>query len=284
MEQTRRDRRRALWLWILATLALAFLISALFITYFSSGVAKMRYEQARLVRQNLQLQEQIARKKEFYKHIRDRIHEAQVEIGEEGQKRDLRGLKRFLSRMGEVQKEVVVTALPHGYPADVSRISSAFGYRIHPIYHDRRFHRGIDFPGKIGIPVRATADGIVKMAESTDGGYGNVVKITHNFGFETIYGHMLSNLQVHKGDFIKRGTVIGYLGNTGLSTGPHLHYEVRYLGMAIDPAPFLKLDAQNFPEHALASFRIYWRPLIAAILESFRQSERLHVTKRKKGS
>ena len=238
-EIRKKNSRRLFWLAGLTVLALSFLISALFITFFSSNVAQMRSEQIHLIRQNSLLQKRIEEKKAFYETIRDRITEAQEEIGERGGLGSQKGLRRLLKRLGANERKVILSALPHGYPSLANRVTSVFGYRIHPILHKKRFHRGIDFAGPVGTPIVATADGIVKMAEFNNEGYGNVVKIVHNFGFETIYGHMLADLKVKKGEFVKRGAVIGYLGNTGLSTGPHLHYEIKYLGLAIDPKPFL---------------------------------------------
>ncbi len=276
-EIRQRNKRRLFWLAILTILALSFLISALFITFFSSSVAQMRGEQIRLLQQNRILQKEIEEKKAFYESIRDRISEAQEEIGEKGAVGPQKGLKNLLKRLGTNERKLILDALPHGYPSLANRVTSVFGYRIHPILHQKRFHRGIDFAGAVGTPIVATADGIVKMAEFNNEGYGNVVKIMHNFGFETIYGHMLDDLKVSKGEYVKRGTVIGYLGNTGLSTGPHLHYEIKYLGLAIDPKPFLRWNLRRFDSLFQFQSRIYWRPLIAAILDSFSRSGALHL-------
>jgi murein DD-endopeptidase MepM/ murein hydrolase activator NlpD len=100
-------------------------------------------------------------------------------------------------------------------------------------------HEGIDFAGPVGKPILATAQGVVVNAEYS-GGYGNQVKIDHGYGYETLYAH-LSELEVKIGDRVERGDVLGYLGNTGRSSGPHLHYGVYRNGRAVNPRYYLKL-------------------------------------------
>ena len=121
------------------------------------------------------------------------------------------------------------------------RISSGFGYRMHPIKQRRIFHDGLDFAtGKVGPGVYATGDGEVEKVRYNFFGYGNEVVINHGFGYKTRYAH-LKDIDVKKGQKIKRGEQIGTVGNTGQSTGPHLHYEVLYKTKPIDPAPFMDL-------------------------------------------
>ena len=112
-------------------------------------------------------------------------------------------------------------------------ISSGFGTRLHPVYKVYRHHDGLDFSAKRGTPIYATADGIVRYVGKM-GGYGKMVIIDHKYGFETRYGHM-NKWVVRKGQRVKRGEKIGEVGNTGISTAPHLHYEVRFKGKAVNP-------------------------------------------------
>lgn len=121
------------------------------------------------------------------------------------------------------------------------RISSGFGYRMHPIKQRRIFHDGLDFAtGKVGPGVYATGDGEVEKVRYNFFGYGNEVVINHGFGYKTRYAH-LKDIDVKKGQKVKRGEQLGTVGNTGQSTGPHLHYEVLYKTKPIDPAPFMDL-------------------------------------------
>ena len=113
-------------------------------------------------------------------------------------------------------------------------VSSRFGMRHHPILHTRRFHRGVDLKAASGTPVRASADGRAVFA-GWSGGYGRQVRIGHGKGLSTSYSHM-SRIAVAPGAFVRRGQVIGYVGSSGLSTGPHLHYEVYRNGRPVNPA------------------------------------------------
>lgn len=115
-------------------------------------------------------------------------------------------------------------------------VSSSYGYRMHPIYKTKKFHAGMDFTGAIGTPIYATGNGTV-IKSQFEKGYGRHVVIDHGFNFKTVYAHM-NEATVKKGQKVKRGDLIGYIGNTGLSTGPHLHYEVRKNDKPLDPVNF----------------------------------------------
>jgi len=124
---------------------------------------------------------------------------------------------------------------------DLNRIASGFGYRIDPVYKTTKFHAGLDFSAPQGTPIYATADGTVTTAGNTGNGYGNHVIINHGYGYETLFGHMV-RVKVRNGETVKRGEVIGWVGSTGKSTGPHCHYEVHKYGTKIDPIYFFYND------------------------------------------
>lgn len=113
---------------------------------------------------------------------------------------------------------------------------SGFGYRIHPVYKIRKFHAGLDFPARVGTAIQAPGDGVV-VETGWHNGYGNCVKVSHGYGYETLYGHM-SKICVTVGQHLTKGQKIGEVGDTGLSTAPHLHYEVHYKGNPINPINF----------------------------------------------
>ena len=123
---------------------------------------------------------------------------------------------------------------------DLTRIASGYGYRIHPIYGIPKMHNGLDFTATQGIPIYATGDGIVKNAEFGSG-FGNNIIINHGYGYETLYGHLV-RMKVRSGQRVKRGEVIGWVGSTGASTGPHCHYEVHINGRPVDPVYFFYND------------------------------------------
>ena len=125
---------------------------------------------------------------------------------------------------------------------DLKRIASGFGYRIHPIYKVPKMHAGIDFTAATGTPIYATGDGkVLRRPKRGGSGYGKYVVIDHGYGYESLYAHM-SVVNVRPGQAVKRGEIIGRVGNTGLSTAPHLHYEVHRNGKKINPINFFFND------------------------------------------
>jgi murein DD-endopeptidase MepM/ murein hydrolase activator NlpD len=141
-------------------------------------------------------------------------------------------------------KEQLLSHTPAIQPVsnkDLNRIASGFGYRIDPVYKTTKMHEGLDFAAPHGTPIYATADGTITTAGSTGNGYGNHVVINHGYGYETLYGHMV-RVKVSAGETVKRGQVIGWVGSTGKSSGPHLHYEVHKNNQKIDPIYFFYND------------------------------------------
>ena len=141
-------------------------------------------------------------------------------------------------------KQKLLSSIPAIQPVsnkDLKQIASGFGYRIDPVYKVTKFHAGLDFAAPQGTPIYATADGRVRSSGMDNGGYGNHVIIDHGYGYETLYGHMV-RIKVRAGNSIKRGELIGWVGNTGKSTGPHCHYEVHRKGTPVDPIYFFYND------------------------------------------
>lgn len=137
-------------------------------------------------------------------------------------------------------KEEMLACIPAIQPIsnnDLKRTASGWGYRIHPIYKIRKFHYGMDFTAPTGTEIYATGDGTIDILESSKRGYGNKIIINHGFGYKTLYAHM-NKFNVQKGQKVKRGDVIGYVGNSGLSTAPHLHYEVWLNGKKVNPVNY----------------------------------------------
>lgn len=139
-------------------------------------------------------------------------------------------------------KQRMLASIPSIKPVREDRLQksmnvlSGFGYRIHPVYKVRKFHEGVDFPARVGTAIQATGDGVVKEA-GWHQGYGKCVRISHGYGYETWYAHM-SSINVRAGEKVKKGQKIGAVGDTGLSTAPHLHYEVHYKGQPVNPINF----------------------------------------------
>lgn len=136
-----------------------------------------------------------------------------------------------------LQNSVLKDMLPNSKPVDAAYRSSSYGWRIDPFTGYKAFHEGLDFPAMTGDKIRAAADGIVTAAVHTPA-YGNLIKLSHGAGLETRYAHALKWV-VETGDRVVKGQVIGLVGSTGRSTGPHLHYEIRLNGNPLDPRKYL---------------------------------------------
>ena len=162
-------------------------------------------------------------------------------------------------------KDKMMACIPAIQPIsnkDLTRFGSPFGYRMHPIRHVVRMHTGIDLTAPTGTPVYASGDGVIVRADANASGYGNHIRISHGYGYITLYGH-LSKINVKVGQKVKRGDIIGLVGSTGLSTSPHLHYEVRINNKPVNPVNFYYNDLsdkeyeQMIKESANANTHIY---------------------------
>lgn len=141
-------------------------------------------------------------------------------------------------------KSEMLAAIPAIQPIsnqNLTRVASGFGDRIHPIYKTKKIHTGMDFTAPKGTEIYTTGNGVISEAKYSKRGYGNHVVIDHGYGYNTLYAHM-KNLSVRVGQKVKRGEVIGYVGNSGSSVGPHLHYEVIKNGIKINPINFYYND------------------------------------------
>lgn len=149
-------------------------------------------------------------------------------------------------------QEAKLASIPAIQPVSnkqLNRIASGFGMRIDPVYGTPKMHRGLDFTAPQGTPIYATGDGTVRIAGRMEGGFGNYVKINHGYGYETLYAHMV-RIKVRPGQRVKRGEVIGWVGSTGKSTGPHCHYEVHINGQEVNPVYFFynDLNAEEYDQ------------------------------------
>ena len=152
-----------------------------------------------------------------------------------GQSRSVDEIERLAENKAEL-----IEAIPSIQPIknqDLTRMASGYGYRTDPFTKKRRFHYGMDFSARKGTPIYATGNGVVKRADNRSSGYGRHIRIDHGFGYISLYAH-LSKYNVRRGQRVKRGDIIGYVGNTGRSVGPHLHYEIFKDKKKINPLNF----------------------------------------------
>jgi murein DD-endopeptidase MepM/ murein hydrolase activator NlpD len=170
-----------------------------------------------------------------------------------------------LTKQTSQERAKLLRLIPSGSPIEYHGITSKFGYRTHPTLHKREFHRGSDMKAKLNTPVYAPADGVVEWAGyHKKSGFGYLVILQHNYGFKTYYAH-LKKVAVKSGTFVKKGDLIAYTGNSGMSNGPHLHYEIRFLQRPLNPFWFIKWTQENYYQIFEKEKKVPWEALIEAL-------------------
>ncbi|WP_428775035.1 M23 family metallopeptidase [Vibrio sp.] len=173
---------------------------------------------------------------------------------------------------------VMLTQIPSGPPVHNARISSGYGKRKHPVTGKQKFHRGQDFAVNTGTKIYAPADGVVEVTRPSNKGSGNFLRLQHSYGFSSSYSHM-KKFAVKSGEFVQKGDLIGYSGNSGLSSGPHLHYEIRFVGRALDPRPFVDWGVNDFDTIFSKVRGIRWESLVNKV--ELRVSNQLQLSSQK---
>ena len=233
-----------------------------------SGVAKALLE---LKESNIDLQESMQTtkdslqlKKKELGELSDSLSEIEVLIGLKPLPETSIKERVSATKIDSQHRAVLMQLVPNGSPIEYKGITSKFGYRTHPTLNKREYHRGTDMRSKMKTPVYATADGIVEWSGMhKSSGFGRLVILEHFHGFKTYYGH-LNKTVVKSGTFVKKGTLIAYTGNSGMSNGPHLHYEIRFIHRAVNPYWFIKWTQQNYDEIFTKEKKIPWQSLITA--------------------
>lgn len=154
--------------------------------------------------------------------------------------------------------------IPNSAPMSYERVSSSFGRRVHPVSGKSHTHTGIDLTCPVGEKIYAPADGVVETVRPSDKGFGNFLTIRHAFGFMSSYAH-LHQFKARSGQFVNKGDLIATCGNSGISTGPHLHYEIRFLGRALNPQYSIDWTPENFDYMFEKEKRVNWAPLVQMV-------------------
>jgi len=163
------------------------------------------------------------------------------------------------------ERSLIFDIIPNGSPIEYQGITSKFGYRIHPMLGTRELHKGTDMKAKLFTEVYATANGVVEYAGyHRESGYGRLIIIDNGYGFKTYFAH-LGKINVKHGEVVKKGDLIGLTGNSGLSNGPHLHYEIRFMQRALNPFWFVKWTMGNYEELFKKEKNVPWKPLLELI-------------------
>lgn len=230
----------------------------------------MQQEYLKINEKNEELQALIDEKTQELVKVSDRIEDLEGIVGLSDRvvnPAELSLIERVdLASITGAQKAFVMQLIPNGLPMRSEyRITSDWGERINPVSQRKHLHTGVDYGMPIGTPIYAPADGVAYYVNNGyNGGYGVMLKLEHSFGFSTFYAH-LSKIAVQKGDFVRRGQVVAYSGNSGRSTGPHLHYEIRYLGQALNPRPFVEWTMRDYTTIFEKEKNIKWQSLLTMI-------------------
>ncbi|MGB0783549.1 MAG: M23 family metallopeptidase [Marinomonas sp.] len=241
----------------------------------SSSLSK---EIASLTALKQSLEQDLSEREERMLVVSDRLNDLEKVLGIDDQNSMEIESRLDTAAMNSSLRIAMLTQIPSGPPVKNARTSSGYGQRQHPVTGNMKFHRGQDFAVNTGTPIYAPADGTVEVTRPSNQGSGNFLKLLHGYGFSSSYSH-LSKFAVNKGDFVKMGDLIGYSGNSGLTSGPHLHYEIRFIGRALDPKPFINWNVDNF-ETIFDSVRgIRWESLVDKI--ELRVSQQLQLSSQK---
>ena len=217
------------------------------------------------------IQDEISMKAMELANLSEKLEAVESIIDSGGVSTDLDINERMdIALLTAAEREYLLNIIPSGNPVDPFTIyTSKFGSRKHPVLKKRLNHWGLDFRAPIGTQLIAPADGVVKFA-GRNGSFGNLTIISHAFGIETYYAHQ-SKINVKVGDVVSKGDKIGKTGNTGRSSGPHLHYEIHYLGKKLDPINFAKWDLDNYNTLFEKEKNIKWQSLVSLIRKQYKR-------------
>lgn len=207
-----------------------------------------------------ELEGDISIKENELQSVTNRLTGIETFLGETNESLDMNS-RLDIAAINTAVRRAILTQVPNGAPVK-GRISSPFGRRVHPVTKKRTTHRGLDFAVNTGTPIYAPADAVVQVVRRSETkGSGNFLRLSHGFGITSSYSH-LKSFKVRTGQFIKKGELVAYSGNSGLTSGPHLHYEIRFVGRAIDPRPFVDWNIDNFESIFKNQKGIQWDSLV----------------------
>lgn len=259
-------------LYIIAFVFLFLISSGFYIKYLDSKVDALDGKREELLKKskeletlNMTMQQSLDEKAAQYAVIEDKIASFEEALGLENENNLTISARLENLNLTNDQQQGILNQIPNGWPITNKGVTGKFGWREHPILKRKEFHPGIDLAASIGTPIYAPASGVVEFSGYSNNGYGYNVILLHNFGFKSIFAHMTRKDVVKAGDFVNKGDLIGYTGNTGLSTGPHLHYEVRFINKTLEPLYFLNLKRKNMNEFFNQERRVPWQSLIKAV-------------------
>ncbi|RAZ49652.1 M23 family metallopeptidase [Campylobacter hyointestinalis] len=256
-------------IYIVLIAVVSFFIGLTYISYLENKTNSLKQKRDELTKiknelflENEKMQKKIAASNEEFAAIEDKIALLEDQLGLNTDNNITMETRLENLILTSSQQQLMFSMIPNGEVIKSNGVSAGFGWRSHPILNKKEFHPGIDLRADIGTPIYAPADGVIEFAGYNNSGFGYLVIIEHNFGFKTRFAHMSRKDVVKEGDFVKKGDLIGYSGNTGLSTGPHLHYEIRFIQRPLDPINFIKWNSKNYEEIFNKEQRVSWQSLV----------------------
>ncbi|CUU70106.1 M23 family metallopeptidase [Campylobacter hyointestinalis] len=255
--------------YIVLIAVVSFFIGLAYISYLENKTDSLKQKRDELTKiknelflENEKMQEKLAASSEEFAAIEDKIALLEDQLGLNTDNNITMESRLETLILTSSQQQLMFSMIPNGEVIKSNGISAEFGWRSHPILNKKEFHQGVDLRADIGTPIYAPADGVIEFAGYNNSGFGYLVIIEHNFGFKTRFAHMSRKDVVKEGEFVKKGDLIGYSGNTGLSTGPHLHYEIRFIQRPLDPINFIKWNSKNYEEIFNKEQRVSWQSLV----------------------
>lgn len=267
---------KKLFFWLLAFIIIFIIGSVFVVNILNDKLAEVKNKkeqeirlltekEQKLLTQNRLYNLQIQDKVQDIKELSDKLDDIEEIIGIKKDDKHTLIQRATLAKITSSEKKYMFQTIPNGSPLKKTQITGKYGFRIHPVTKKRKFHQGIDLRAKSRTRVYATADGVVRYVQNKNkGNWGRTVIISHNFGFETVYAH-LNKSKVKVGDVIQKGDIIALSGNSGRTTGPHLHYEVRYASRILNPKEFMSWNMKNYENIFKNQRRVKWDSLVNLI-------------------
>ena len=256
-------------LYIAAGVVLLITFGVMFIVFLNSSIDNIEEKKAELKERNMVLSMSISAtegdllaKQEELSVVSDRLGDIEMLIGLSPEGEVSLTDRVEIAKLTSEQRSALLKHIPSGSPVVYKGVTSKYGYRIHPTVKTREFHRGTDLRAKMRTEIHATADGVIEYAGNHKAsGYGRLIILDHNYGFKTYFGH-LNKIKVKSGQYVKKGDLLGLSGNSGMSNGPHLHYEVRFIQRVLNPFWFIKWDIENYSDIFEKEKKVPWQSLV----------------------
>ena len=264
-EFTFHKRVKHFALYTAAAVILMLIGSAYTVFYLTKELGSIEAKKSILEAQNVVLEKTIQNKELELTQLDERLASIEELIGMDVRDDVPLGERVNVAQLTSKERSLIFDIIPNGSPIEYHGITSKFGYRTHPTLGKKEFHNGSDMKAKLFTEVYATANGVVEYAGyHRESGYGRLIIIDNGYGFKTYFAH-LGKINVKHGQVVQKGDLIGLSGNSGMSNGPHLHYEIRFMQRALNPFWFIKWTMGNYEEIFKKEKHVPWKPLLELI-------------------